>query len=189
MWLSVLAVRPGGRAQHPPQRQPGVYGVAFADYRDRGMLPYRELLVARLVGAATIPRVSVTDAWVTSPASRDGGRSLWAIPKELADLRVTAERVGRATRTTWTARVEATSVASGTITCLAAVGPRIPFALAVAQPRGDGGATTARVTGSARIVPTRTTVRFDTDGPLAWLSGRRTIASLWLRDLRFTFGG
>ena len=49
-------------------------------------LTYHELLVARLVRAGRSAHVRITDIWVDSPASRDGGRSLWAIPKHLADL-------------------------------------------------------------------------------------------------------
>src|SRR5690242_19335923 len=75
MWLSVFAVRGSG-----------LYGAALADYRPGGVLAYHELLVARLVRDGRHPRVRITDIWVDSEESRDGGRSLWAIPKELADL-------------------------------------------------------------------------------------------------------
>ena len=71
-------------------------------------LTYSELLVARRArstsdGAGSIPRLSgplrasleITDIWVDSPASRNGGRELWAIPKELCDLErtTTGDRV------------------------------------------------------------------------------------------------
>jgi len=81
MWLSVFAVRDSGR----PDRPAGVYGAAFVDYQEDGVLAYHELLVARLHDAAR-RRVRITDIWVDSVVSRDGGRALWAIPKQLADL-------------------------------------------------------------------------------------------------------
>ncbi len=60
--------------------------MAFVEYAPRGVLPYRELLVALLVLGRrgvwyTIPRI-----WVDSAQSRIGGRELWAIPKELASF-------------------------------------------------------------------------------------------------------
>ena len=51
MWLSVFAVRDTGR----PDRPAGVYGAAFVDYEEDGVLAYHELLVARLHDAAPPP--------------------------------------------------------------------------------------------------------------------------------------
>ena len=75
MWLSLFAVPRG-----TPHRPAGLYGAAFVDYREDGVLSYQELLVARAVRDGAVPRVSITDIWVNSPTSRDGGRSLWAMP-------------------------------------------------------------------------------------------------------------
>src|SRR5688500_19005620 len=82
MWLSVFPVRSSGT----PRRPAGLYGAAFVDYAEGGVLAYQELLVARLVRDGAVPRVHICDIWVDSAPSRDGGRALWAIPKELADL-------------------------------------------------------------------------------------------------------
>ena len=61
-------------------------GAAWVRYEPGGVLHYRELLSAVLVHEGRRPRVSITEIWVDSVESRDGGRALWGIPKDLADL-------------------------------------------------------------------------------------------------------
>ena len=78
LWLSLFRVR---RGEHP-DRPPGLYGAALVSYEEPSPLTYSELLVATPVGV----KAQITDIWVDSPDSRDGGRELWAIPKELARL-------------------------------------------------------------------------------------------------------
>ena len=91
LWLSLFRVREGDH----PDREPGVYGVALVSYERPSPLTYSELLVATPVDK----RVCITDIWVDSADSRDGGRELWAIPKDLCDFsRVTTG--GRVQRTT-----------------------------------------------------------------------------------------
>ncbi|MEV0129792.1 acetoacetate decarboxylase family protein [Dactylosporangium sp. NPDC050688] len=68
----------------------GLVGTAWVDYRPGGDLSYRELLCAVLTRAGWRPRVTITHIWVDSVASRDGGRALWGIPKDLADLTLPA---------------------------------------------------------------------------------------------------
>ena len=60
-------------------------------------MSYRELLVAVAgrVGARGAP-AHLLAIWVDSPASRDGGRELWGIPKGLATF--DRRRRGRAGR-------------------------------------------------------------------------------------------
>ncbi|MCS7477380.1 acetoacetate decarboxylase family protein, partial [Umezawaea endophytica] len=62
--------------------------TAFVDYLPGSLLPYRELLVGVLVRHGARPGLSITDIWVDSPQSKAGGRELWGIPKELADLTI-----------------------------------------------------------------------------------------------------
>lgn len=62
----------------------GLVGTAFVDYLAGSELEYGELLRARPTRAGRRAAVTITDIWVDSPASRDGGRALWAIPKGLA---------------------------------------------------------------------------------------------------------
>jgi Acetoacetate decarboxylase (ADC) len=186
MWLSVFPVRSTGTTDRPA----GLYAAAFVDYGAGSVLAYRELLVARLVRDRARLRVTVTDIWVDSETSRAGGRSLWAIPKELADLRVRQRRVGAAARAICTADLAGRPVAAarGTGLALPAV-PRAPFRLSTCQPREDGTTAVAGVSGSARITPCLVRWTFAADGPLAWLHGRQPVLSARLTDFRITFGG
>jgi hypothetical protein len=184
-WLSVFALRATGR----PDRPPGLYGVALVDYGEPGVLTYHELLVARLLREGRTPRVRVTDIWVDSAVSREGGRALWAIPKQLADLPMTDTGVGPLGRTSFNAVAEGRHVASGTFTSLpAAARVRTPFGATLSQEREDGPRVLTPWTGSARSLPCRATWTFDEDGPLAFLRGRRSLASFRLVDARLRFG-
>ena len=96
MYLSVFAVprrdlrplpRPLTAAVRPvPFGARLLVGAAWVRYEPGGTLHYRELLSAVLVHEGLHPRVSITDIWVDSAASRDGGRALWGIPKDLAHI-------------------------------------------------------------------------------------------------------
>jgi hypothetical protein len=184
MWLSMFAVRDTGR----PDRPAGVYGAAFVDYQEEGVLAYHELLVARLHDAAR-RRVRITDIWVDSVASRDGGRALWAIPKRLADLPLRSTGYGLATRTAFGAVADGQHVASGTFMSVpGAALVRGPLAMSTSQERSDGTEVVTPFAGSARAVPCRGTWRFDPAGPLAFLHGRRPVLSFLVRDARLRFG-
>ncbi len=185
LWLSLFPVRSGGTTDRPP----GLYGAAFVDYQEGGVLTYQELFVARLVRDGAVPRVTVTDMWVTSETSRDGGRSLWAMPKELADLHVDDRRVGPAARTAWSSNIGGRPIAAASFTGLPGAALRTPFVLTTAQERADGSSVVTRVSGTARSLPCLGGWRFGTDGPLGWLRGRRAVASFRMSDFRLTFGG
>ncbi|MFN2518581.1 MAG: acetoacetate decarboxylase family protein [Jatrophihabitantaceae bacterium] len=62
----------------------GVVSTAWVTYAVGGVLSYDELMSTLLVrrGVRVLP--TITHIWVDSPASRDGGRDLWGIPKQLA---------------------------------------------------------------------------------------------------------
>lgn len=183
MWLSLFPVRSGTAA-----RPAGLYGVAFVDYAQGGTLSYRELLVARLVRDGLVPRVRVTDIWVDSEASRDGGRSLWALPKELAELHVRSRPVGPATRTSCDANLNGSAIAAARFTAPRVPSLRTPFAFGVSQEREEGTAVVAPVSGSSRNVPVTGRWDFGADGPLSWLHGRSPVATFLLGDFRMTFG-
>ena len=177
MWLSLFLVR---RRLH---------GVAFVDYRTGGVLAYHELLVARLLGDGRHPRVRITDIWVDSEASREGGRSLWAIPKELAELPLRSSRSGARTRATFGGVAAGRTLAAGTFTTLpGAALVRAPFSTSTSQERSDGSVVVTSFRGSARALPCRGRWDFDADGPLAFLRAGRPLASFHLRDARITFG-
>jgi hypothetical protein len=54
LWLSVFVLRSSDRSDRPS----GVYGAAFVNYTEGGVLAYHELLVARLVDGVRSRRVS-----------------------------------------------------------------------------------------------------------------------------------
>lgn len=183
MWLSLFPVRSG-----TPSRPAGLYGAAFVEYGEGSVLCYRELLVARLVRDGGVPRVHITDIWVDSVPSRDGGRSLWAIPKELADLHVSSRHAGPAVRVAWDANINASAIAAARFTGSRLSLLRTPFRFTVLQEREDGTAVRTAVSGTARNLPALGRWDFGADGPLAWLHGRTPVGSFHLGDFRMTFG-
>ena len=184
-WLSLFVVSASPR----PDRPAGGYAAAFVDYREGGVLTYHELLVAQPVRDGLTPRVRITDIWVDSPESMAGGRALWAIPKQLADLPLDERSVGPATRTTFRAAADGRQLAGATFTSLprAAV-LRTPYRSATSQQREDGSTVLAPLSGSARPVLCHAAWTFDAGGPLGFLHGRRPVLSLRLEDVRLRFG-
>lgn len=153
-----------------------VVGAAFFRYDAPSPLTYDEIMATALVRDGLRPRVSITHIWVDSPASRDGGRALWAIPKELAEFE---RRSGR-------------SYVARDIGSLAVrKNRRMPFGLPVgfriAQDRA-GRLVTTRVRGRARVGVVRGRWTFEPDGALSFLSGRRPLMTLALYPFRLTFG-
>ena len=74
----------------------GILGLSFIDYGPTGpnsILAYRELLAAVLVRRGWRVRIHIPAIWVDSEISRDGGRSLWAIPKELARFAFSSDQM------------------------------------------------------------------------------------------------
>ncbi|MGN6251487.1 MAG: acetoacetate decarboxylase family protein [Marmoricola sp.] len=189
LWLSLFRIAEAVDAQRPA----GIYGAAFLDYEPDSPLTYSELLVARAVGSP-VKGASITDIWVDSAASVAGGRELWAIPKGLCSFEHEATRRGPATRATWSASIEGRPVASARFDDASRLAPRLPFRGRTWQPGltegigAGGGERTARITGSGRTLPARATWEFAPDGPLGWLAGRRSFASLRMCDFRMSFG-
>lgn len=183
LWVSLFWLRTGA-----PGRPPGLYGAAFVDYADGGVLSYRELLAARLVRDGAVPRVQITDIWVDSEVSRDGGRSLWAIPKELADLHIDRRGLGPAARVSCDANITGAAVAAARFTGARAPSLRTPFRFTVRQEREDGTPVVTTVSGTSRNLPVLARWDFGARGPLAWLHGRTPVASFEVADFRMTFG-
>ncbi|GAA2510764.1 acetoacetate decarboxylase [Winogradskya humida] len=161
------ALDPGLRPVTVAGRVP--VGAAWVDYEPGGVLDYRELLTAVLLRGR---RQTITHIWVDSPASRDGGRALWAIPKDLAVLKVSPPLA------------VAETIASATIRPGRRLPGRWPTPLTVVQKD-----ITTRVRGRAAVRATRITWDVDEAGPLSWLAGRRPLFSLTLADFRLRFGG
>jgi len=186
MWGTLFAVAGA------PGRPRGAYAAAFVSYEPGSPLTYSELLVARHLGGT---RVQVTDIWVDSPASRAGGRELWAIPKELADFGLDTRHTGPLSRAEWSARVPTGSVgrravASARFTDVSRAGVRLPLRGGTRQPPLVPGERTAEapIRGSAKVLPGRGHWEFEADGPLAWLRGARQLGSFRLCDFRLSFG-
>jgi acetoacetate decarboxylase len=183
LWLSLFRVR--GVEGRPD----GVYGAAFVSYEPGSELTYTELLVARRV-AQPERAVSITDIWVDSPESMEGGRELWAIPKGLCDFTTETRRQGPLSRTEVAAAITGEPIARARFSDVSRLAPRLPFRGGTWQPPLDGGEEpkTARLHGSARSLPCRARWDFAADGPLGWLAGRRAVASFRMSDFRMTFG-
>lgn len=189
LWLSLFRVRAGEHAD----REPGVYGAALVSYERPSPLTYSELLVARLVKAAGGRRVTITDIWVDSEDSLHGGRDLWAIPKDLCELERTTSG-HRVQRTSWSTGLDGVPIASARFTDVSCSVPRTPFRGSTWQQQSsavEGGPdreVVAKLKGSARAFPCRGSWDFDESGPLAWLAGRRPLASFRMTDFQLCFG-
>jgi acetoacetate decarboxylase len=198
LWLSLFRVREGDH----PDRPAGVYGAALVSYEQPSPLTYSELLVARpnekkVTGFSGSPRnrerserfrgVCITDIWVDSADSRDGGRELWAIPKDLCDFRL--DNIGnKVQRTSWTATLEGRPIARARFSDVSNATLRTPFKGATRQERENGEAVVATLAGSAKVLPCRGRWEFDDAGPLAWLAGKRSLASFRMADFQMSFG-
>jgi acetoacetate decarboxylase len=141
-----------------------------------------------VVREGAVPRINITDIWVDSTRSRDGGRSLWAIPKELATFRLDDRTLGPVARTGWNASTQGLPVAAAGFTGVHRPAPRVPLRFATSQQREDGTTVVAGVSGSAQSTLSVGRWDFDVDGPLGWLHGRRPLASFRMSGFRLTFG-
>jgi acetoacetate decarboxylase len=187
LWMSLFRVRQDVDDLRPQ----GVYAVALVNYESPSPLTYSEVLVARPVDKA----VTITDIWVDSPASVAGGRELWAIPKGLCDFTHEARRRGPLASTAWSAELDGTPILSARFHDVSHAMVRTPFSGRVRQPgltEGIGagrGGQEARLTGSAKALPCRSSWQISPDGPLGWLAGHRPLASFRMADFTMSFGG
>ncbi|MGN9911553.1 acetoacetate decarboxylase family protein [Phytohabitans sp. LJ34] len=180
MYVSLWMV-PRAALPPPPQARPltvagrGFVGTAWVDYGPGGVLEYRELLSAVLVRRAARPLVSIVDIWVDSPASRDGGRELWGIPKELAELDFTETRA------------RAGGIAEAHLATGRRLPGRWPTRFSVIQELA-GRAKVSPVRARAAVRLAKATWQVAPAGPLAYLAGRRPLLTLALRDFDMVFG-
>lgn len=169
------AVRPvtvGGRA---------AVGAAWVSYEPGGVLHYKELLSAVLVHERGRPRVSITDIWVDSAASREGGRNLWGIPKELAGFTIDAENSPLVDATMTDPSVAALIRLRGRLP------GRFPLGFTVAQEWG-GQVRRTPVRGRGGLRAADAAWRPDPSGPLGYLAGHRPLLSLAITDFWLVFG-
>src|SRR5690606_34307864 len=149
-----------------------VVGAVLLRYTEPSPLTYHELMAAVVVRRGLRLFVHIPDIWVDSPVSRAGGRSLWAIPKELAEF----EDQG----------LRARGIAAARLHRIRGV-LRAPARFRVAQER-DGRALVTPVRGSATVSPARVAWEFDPAGPLAHLVGFRPLAHVVIRRFHLVFG-
>jgi hypothetical protein len=157
----------------------GIVGTAWVSYQPGGVLSYRELMATLLVRRGRKVMPTIVRIWVDSEASRDGGRALWGIPKELA----TFEFAGYGYR----AHDENGAIASGTVRPRRGLPGRLPVAFSIVQWLG-GAAKISPVRSRAGVAVASVTFDADPSGPLGFLAGRRPIASFSMRDFRMSFG-
>jgi hypothetical protein len=149
----------------------------------RGVLSYRELLVALPVLSRRGLQYSIPRIWVDSAQSRAGGRDLWAIPKDLAafDWRETGDHVHARMS------LEGRDVASVETGRRVSLPGRWPLPLPTAQAL-DGRTIYSRNGVRARVSFVSARWEFAGDGPLGFLAGMRPLISATLTDADVAFG-
>jgi len=152
--------------------------TAWVSYREPGQLSYHELLAAVPVrGKRT--SCTITQIWVDSEVSLQGGRELWAIPKDLAALAFTDRTFTAATEDGWIA------------TAAFARRPGLPLTLpAKFDVVQDRDSTPLRTPVAAKIRPRPAAADWTINptGPLGYLAGRRPLSSFQLPASQLEFG-
>ncbi len=185
VFLVPLTELPQLPARLPPGCRPvrigrfAVVGTAWVSYRPGGVLVYDELMSTVLVRRRRRVLPTITHIWVDSVESRDGGRALWGIPKDLATFSFAGPQ--------FAAHTDDGPIAAATVRPRFALPGRLPIRFRIVQTLG-GAAKLTRVRSRARVALARATVTADRAGPLAFLTGRRPVLSLSLLDFRMTFG-
>jgi hypothetical protein len=124
---------------------------------------------------------SPTDIWVDSAVSLAGGRELWGIPKEMADLDLAHEPTFRGT-----AKVGSTVVASADAR-RGVRSVRLPFpVVGTALQALDGALARTPLRAGGHIHLARS--RWELDGPLAWLRPYRPFLTVAATDFTLRFG-
>lgn len=169
-------------APHSPATKPitifgrGVVCAAFFVYEEPSPLTYDEVMATVLVRQGRRPRVSITHIWVNSPASRDGGRALWAIPKDLAEFDVAPH-----------SSYAAQGIGSLAVSRVRRLPWPMPIGFRLAQDR-EGAPIVSPVTGRIRFGSTKGRWSFAVDGPLGFLTGRKPLMTLAARPFHLLFG-
>jgi hypothetical protein len=194
MYLSVFLIPRGKLPRLPPVLDQAVrpitvggrvaVGAAWVRYEPGGVLHYQELLSAVLVHERGRPRVSITDIWVDSVASREGGRNLWGIPKEMAEFTIdsSSEPLVDASSS-----IDGNPIGSALVRLRGRVPGRFPLGFTVAQALG-GSVRRTPVRGRGGLRTANAAWQADPDGPIGYLAGRRPVLSLAITDFWLTFG-
>lgn len=184
-WLSAWAVPHDELPAVDPGLRPlrlggrGLVLAAWVDYDERGQLAYSELLLAVAVRDGAGIAVTIPAIWVDSAVSMHGARTLWRIPKELADFDFGFGSARLSAAATGAAGLLATA------TFRHRRGPalRLPARLRVRQ---HDTRCPVRLTGRAHLASARWQPQ--PGSPLAFLAGRAPLASARIADFRMRFG-
>jgi hypothetical protein len=179
VWLLPQRLAPAPHS--PATRTVTIFGravvcAAFFVYEEPSPLTYDEIMATVLVREGWRLRASITHIWVDSPASRDGGRALWAIPKDLAGF-------GTDPHLSYTAQ----GIGSLSLRRVRRVPFALPIGFRIAQDR-EGTLLVSPVSGRIRAGLATARWSFATVGPLAFLAGRRPLVTLVARPFHLLFG-
>ncbi|MEV6905906.1 acetoacetate decarboxylase family protein [Amycolatopsis sp. NPDC051071] len=157
--------------------------TAWVDYRDGGVLAYRELMVAIITRLRPPIRGTLVKVWVNSPPAMIGGRQLWRIPKELGefDLAHDGEQ--------FTASLLVNTVPQATYRFRSrrTLPVRWSSGLQVVQAHGTGTRSSlGRITGTIEYGTGTLTV--EPGGALAFLRHGTPVTHLAVRDFRMVAG-
>jgi hypothetical protein len=153
-----------------------IVSAAFFVYEEPSPLTYDEIMSTVLVRDGWRLRVSITHIWVNSEASRDGGRELWAIPKDLADFDVAPH-----------SSYAAQGIGSLSLRRVRRLPFRLPAAFSSAQDR-DGNLLVTPVSGKVRAGLAKARWSFAADGPVGFLAGRKPLLTFAIRPFHLIFG-
>lgn len=164
--------------------------TAWIDYQACGDLAYHELLSTVAVRDRFRATGSITEIWVDSLASLAGGRALWGIPKELATFDFPSAGNSRGAAALGAAAASSTddwiATAAFRPRSLPAVPTRTTFRIAQ---EASGQAQRTDVRANSRQRPAAASWHINPDGPLAYLSGKRPLASFQVSSFELRFGG
>lgn len=150
--------------------------AAFFIYEEPSPLTYDEIMATVLVREGWRLRVSITHIWVNSVASRDGGRRLWAIPKDLADFDVAHH-----------SSYAAQGIGSLAVRRVRRLPWPLPLGFRIAQDRA-GSLLVSPVAGRIRFGLATARWSLAGDGPLGFLTGRKPLLTVACRPFHLLFG-
>lgn len=165
-----------------------VVGVAAVRYHPGGVLDYDELLVALPVVHHARLAVTIPQIWVSSPASRAGGRALWGIPKEL----MTAHRryTGRELQASYRAE-DGAFLAETSVRVSRSLPGRWSLPLPTVQRapgESDRPSMFIRSSNSVRGSLHLANTQWSFGSALSWLQGRRPVLSAAITQASVVFG-
>jgi len=161
--------------------------TGWASYAPGGVLAYEEALCAVVLRGVLRPSVCIVRIWVDHPASRAGGRALWAIPKDMGRFSGAPEAPGGASLTLGGSGASADPAVAFAFP----PGLRVPgwrhFRLRTVQ-HSEARRVEARLQTVGQLTLGRARWRFEPNGPLGFLVGRTPWISARLDRAAISFG-